>query len=238
MVMLYFVSPCHNEVFMIVANSLTRSFGKGNAEVTALDNLSLEIGKGEKVAILGRSGSGKSTLLNLIAGLDTQSSGTLKVNESEPAKLSSEEKAAYRLKEVGVVFQSFQLIPQRTAFQNIELPLILAGVPLLKRRKKVKELLGRVGLEKRAGHKPYQMSGGEQQRVSIARAMVNDPPVLLADEPTGNLDTQNARDVMELMQEMISAQNATLCLITHDEKLAEEVSDRIIILRDGKLADS
>jgi len=177
-------------------------------------------------------------LLNLIAGLDTPSSGELSVNGSQPAKLDSAEKANYRLNEVGVVFQSFQLIPQRTAFQNIELPLILAGVPLLKRRKKVRTLLERVGLAKRARHKPKQLSGGEQQRVSIARAMVNDPPVLLADEPTGNLDSQNAADVMQLMLEMIDAQNITLCLITHSETLADDIADRVIRLQDGKLVSS
>ncbi len=222
---------------MIVANSLSRRYGSGNAEVVALDSLSLEIDRGEKAAILGRSGSGKSTLLNLIAGLDSPSSGTISVNGKEPAKLGTDEKANFRLKEIGVVFQSFQLIPQRTAFQNIELPLILAGVPVLLRRKKVRELLKRIGLEKRSGHRPHQLSGGEQQRVSIARAMVNNPPVILADEPTGNLDTANAKGVMELMLEMVEAEGATLCLITHDMSLANEIADRIITLQDGKLAD-
>ncbi len=223
---------------MIVASSLSRHYGSGNAKVTAIDDLSLEVGKGEKVAILGRSGSGKSTLLNLIAGLDTPSEGELSVNGNQPAKLDPQEKARYRLTEVGVVFQSFQLIPQRTAFQNIELPLILAGVPILKRRKKVHLLLERIGLKKRARHKPHQLSGGERQRISIARAMVNEPPVILADEPTGNLDTQNAADVMQLMLEMIDAQNSTLCLITHDESLASDIADRVIRLQDGKLVSS
>lgn len=220
---------------MIVATSLTRRYGSGHAEVTAIDDLSLEIPQGEKVAILGRSGSGKSTLLNLIAGLDTPTSGSISVNGCEPAKLDSEGKAEFRLRKIGVVFQSFQLIPQRTAFHNVELPLILAGVPVLKRRKKVRELLKRVGLEKRAGHRPHQLSGGEQQRVSIARAMVNDPPVILADEPTGNLDTANAEEVMELMLEMVTTNKATLCVITHNDALADEVADRVITLRDGKL---
>ena len=223
---------------MIVANSISRHYGSGNAKVTAIDDLSLDIKKGEKVAILGRSGSGKSTLLNLIAGLDTPSAGTISVNDLEPAKLDSEGKANFRLNEIGVVFQSFQLIPQRTAFQNIELPLILAGAPVLNRRTKVRELLERVGLEKRARHKPNQLSGGEQQRVSIARAMVNDPPVILADEPTGNLDTANAADVMQLMLDMVESQGTTLCLITHDESLANEMADRVITLRDGKLVGS
>ena len=220
---------------MIVADSISRHYGTGDAKVAALDELSIEIKKGEKVAILGRSGSGKSTLLNLIAGLDTPTGGILSVNGNETAKMDSKEKAQYRLKQVGVVFQSFQLIPHRTAFQNIELPLILAGVPILKRRKKVRKLLDRVGLKKRARHRPYQLSGGERQRISIARAMVNDPPVLLADEPTGNLDTKNASDVMGLMLEIVEANEATMCLITHDESLAADISDRVIELRDGKL---
>jgi len=223
---------------MIVADSISRHYGSGNTKVTALDQLSLKIEQGEKVAILGRSGSGKSTLLNLIAGLDTLSSGSLTVNGSDTATFDSRQKAEYRLKQIGVIFQSFQLIQHRTAFQNIELPLILAGVPMLKRRKKVRELLKRIGLEKRSNHKPNQLSGGERQRISIARALVNDPPVLLADEPTGNLDTKNAAGVTALMTEMVAAQNATLCLITHDEALAKEISDRVIVLADGKLVSS
>lgn len=220
---------------MIVANSLTRKYHSGDSQVTALDALSIDIQQGEKVAILGRSGSGKSTLLNLIAGLDTPTSGSLTVNGKEPAALNSEDKAAFRLKEIGVVFQSFQLIQQRTAYQNIELPLILAGVPPRKRREKVRDLLKSVGLEKRSKHRPKQLSGGEQQRIAVARAMVNDPQVILADEPTGNLDTTNSQQVMDLMLAMTDARKSTLCLITHNESLAEEVTDRVILLRDGRL---
>ena len=220
---------------MIVANSLTRKYHSGDSQVTALDALSIDIQQGEKVAILGRSGSGKSTLLNLIAGLDTPTSGSLTVNGKEPAALNSEDKAAFRLKEIGVVFQSFQLIQQRTAYQNIELPLILAGVSPRKRREKVRDLLKSVGLEKRSRHRPKQLSGGEQQRIAVARAMVNDPQVILADEPTGNLDTTNSQQVMDLMLAMTDARKSTLCLITHNESLAEEVTDRVILLRDGRL---
>ena len=220
---------------MIVANSLTRKYHSGASQITALDALSINIQQGEKVAILGRSGSGKSTLLNLIAGLDTPTSGSLTVNGKEPAALDSADKAAFRLKEIGVVFQSFQLVQQRTAYQNIELPLILAGVPRQKRREKVRELLKAVGLEKRSRHRPKQLSGGEQQRVAVARAMVNDPQVILADEPTGNLDTANSQQVMDLILAMTEARNSTLCVITHNESLAKEVTDRVIVLQDGKL---
>ena len=220
---------------MIAANSLTRKYHAGDSQITALDALSIDIQQGEKVAILGRSGSGKSTLLNLIAGLDTPTSGSLTVNGKEPAALSSADKAVFRLKEIGVVFQSFQLIQQRTAYQNIELPLILAGVPPRKRREKVRDLLKSVGLEKRSKHRPKQLSGGEQQRIAVARAMVNDPQVILADEPTGNLDTANSRQVMDLMLTMADARKATLCLITHDESLAEKTTDRVLMLQDGRL---
>lgn len=219
---------------MIVANSITRKYHSGDSQITVLDALSIDIQQGEKVAILGRSGSGKSTLLNLIAGLDTPTSGSLIVNGKEPATLNSADKAAFRLQEVGVVFQSFQLIQQRTAYQNIELPLILAGVPPRERREKVRDLLKSVGLEKRSRHRPKQLSGGEQQRIAVARAMVNDPQVILADEPTGNLDTTNSRQVMDLMLTMAAARKSTLCLITHDELLANQVADRVIMLRDGK----
>ena len=220
---------------MIVANSLTRKYHSGASQITALDALTINIQQGEKVAILGRSGSGKSTLLNLIAGLDTPTSGSLTVNGKEPAALDSADKAAFRLKEIGVVFQSFQLVQQRTAYQNIELPLILAGVPRQKRREKVRDLLKAVGLEKRSRHRPKQLSGGEQQRIAVARAMVNDPQVILADEPTGNLDTANSQQVMDLILAMTEARNSTLCVITHNESLAKEVTDRVIVLQDGKL---
>ena len=158
---------------MIVANSLTRKYHSGDSQITALDAFSINIQQGEKVAILGRSGSGKSTLLNLIAGLDTPTSGSLTVNGKEPAALNSAEKAAFRLKEIGVVFQSFQLIQQRTAYQNIELPLILAGVPSRQRREKVCDLLKSVGMENRSSHRPKQLSGGEQQRIAVALSLIH-----------------------------------------------------------------
>lgn len=220
---------------MIVASSLSRYYGTGSTQVAALDEVTFSINSGEKVAFLGRSGSGKSTLLNLLAAMDSPTAGELSVNGLEPGKLNPAEKANFRLAQVGVVFQSFQLIPQRTAAQNVELPLILAGVPKPLRRERVHSMLQAVGLEKRVNHRPWQLSGGEQQRVSIARAMINDPPVILADEPTGNLDTQNAAATMDLMLELIDAKNATLFLITHDESLAGSAADRIERLQDGKL---
>lgn len=220
---------------MIVASSLTRQYGTGSTQVTALDAVSFSIASGEKVAFLGRSGSGKSTLLNLLAAMDSPTSGELSVNGNDLGELDAAQRADFRLRQVGVVFQSFQLIAQRTAAQNVELPLIIAGVPKLQRRERVLTMLQRVGLEKRVNHQPWELSGGEQQRVSIARAMINDPPVILADEPTGNLDTANAAATMELMLELINANKATLFLITHDESLARGATDRIERLQDGKL---
>jgi len=150
---------------MIVADSLSRRYGKGDVAVQALNNVSFTIEAGEKVSVLGKSGSGKSTLLNLVAAMDTPTSGSLTVNDVQPATMSSEEKSLYRLKQIGVVFQSFQLIPHRSAFQNVELPLIFAGCHRKERKARVREMLTRVGLEKRFRHRPSQLSGGEQQRV-------------------------------------------------------------------------
>lgn len=222
---------------MIVADSLSRHYGNGDLAVKALDNVSLNIQAGEKVAVLGKSGSGKSTLLNLIAAMDSPSSGTLTVNGTQPANMDSDEKSQYRLNQIGVVFQSFQLIAHRTAFQNVELPLTVAGIGKRQRRSRVREMLARVGLEKRLSHRPGQLSGGEQQRVSIARAMIQRPPVVLADEPTGNLDSTNAESVIELMLEMLGEEKSTLVLITHDRQLADRISDRIVTLKDGRLVN-
>lgn len=223
---------------MIVADSLSRCYGKGDVAVQALNNVSFRIESGEKVSVLGKSGSGKSTLLNLVAAMDSPTSGSLSVNDVQPATMTSEEKALYRLKQIGVVFQSFQLIPHRTAFQNVELPLILSGCDRKQRKSRVREMLAKVGLEKRLRHRPSQLSGGEQQRVSIARAMVHRPAVLLADEPTGNLDSGNATQVTDLMLELLDQQNATLLLITHDKALAKRISDRTVHLKDGQRIDA
>ncbi len=223
---------------MIVAKSLSRHYGHGEVMVKALSDVSLVVNPGEKIAILGRSGSGKSTFLNLIAAMDSPTSGKLTVNDIEPAELDSDQKSKFRLTEIGVVFQSFQLIPQRTAFQNVELPLIVAGCPKAERADRVSEMLQRVGLKHRIGHRPWQLSGGEQQRVSIARAMINRPGVILADEPTGNLDTNNSNSIVDLMLEVLDADKATLVLITHDRELASRVADRTETLADGRLVEA
>ncbi|MCA9060120.1 MAG: ABC transporter ATP-binding protein, partial [Planctomycetaceae bacterium] len=172
---------------MIQAENLRRRHVIGSTEVHALAGVTLRIVAGERVAIVGRSGSGKSTLLNLLSGVDRPDEGVLIVANQRLDQLSRSEMASYRLHTVGIVFQSFQLIPHRTAFQNVELPLILAGVPPAERRERVAMWLDRVGLTQRQHHRPTQMSGGEQQRTGIARALINSPRLLLADEPTGNL---------------------------------------------------
>ena len=200
---------------MIVAKELSKQFGEREHLVKAIDEIDLSIESAERVSIVGKSGSGKTTLLNLFAGLDTPSTGKLVLNGLELSKLSSNELAKFRLTSIGVIFQSFQLIPQRTALQNIELPLILAGVNRSERLELARSWLQRVGLEQREKHFPYQLSGGEQQRVAIARALVNQPPILLADEPTGNLDTKTTEQVVELLREVCDEEKVTFVLVTH-----------------------
>ena len=222
---------------MIQATRLSKSYGDEHQKVVALDAIDLAVEQGERVALVGRSGSGKTTLLNLLAGLDRPTGGELEVAGCSLASMNSQQLADYRLVQVGVVFQSFQLIAQRSALQNVELPLILAGTNRTERRLKATEALDRVGLAGRMNHRPWEMSGGEQQRVAVARAIVNRPQIVLADEPTGNLDTRTADEVTRLLMEVIAEQNATLVLITHDSNLAEQCAQRVIAMTDGKLVD-
>lgn len=223
--------------FMIHARQLSRHYGASANRVTALDGIDLEIEPGARVGILGRSGSGKTTLLNLLAGLDRPSEGTLFVADKNLSELTAPQLAQYRRETVGVIFQSFQLIPNRSAFQNVELPLILAGVDRSERKTRVTEAIDRVGLSERRRHKPSQLSGGEQQRVAVARAIVTRPKVLLADEPTGNLDSQTAQSITQLMLDVVEEKSSTLVLITHDRELAETCCDRIVHLSDGRLLE-
>jgi len=222
---------------MIQARQLSRHYGESASRVTALDGIDLEIAAGARVGILGRSGSGKTTLLNLLAGLDRPSAGSLTVADKDLSKLDAVQLAQYRRETVAVIFQSFQLIPNRSAFQNVELPLILAGINRSERKTRVTEAIERVGLSDRSSHKPSQLSGGEQQRVAVARAIVTRPKVLLADEPTGNLDSQTAQSIVQLMLNVVEEKNSTLVLITHDRELAENCCDRIVHLSDGRLLE-
>lgn len=222
---------------MISAKSVNRCYGAGESRFHAVRNLELDIGSRERVSIIGRSGSGKSTLLNLLAGLDQPSSGTLTVDSNHLHELSRRQMADYRLNTIGIIFQSFQLIPQRTALQNVELPLIMKGVAAAERRQQATEWLQKVRLDHRAGHFPYQMSGGEQQRVAIARALVNEPRILLADEPTGNLDSSTTEEVVSLLIQLCNDSDVTFILVTHDESLADRFGHRKLRMADGVLSE-
>jgi predicted ABC-type transport system involved in lysophospholipase L1 biosynthesis ATPase subunit len=216
---------------------LTKCYGTPAAPVYALRNVDLQIGKGERVALLGKSGSGKSTLLNLLGGLDRPTSGGLTVADRELGRLSGRELARFRSHAIGMIFQSFNLIPSRSALQNVELPMVFAGMPAGRRRAEARRALEAVGLAARLDHRPAQLSGGENQRVAVARALVNRPAVVLADEPTGNLDSSTAHEVMALILNHVREHGATLILVTHDEELAAECTDRVVRLKDGQVAE-
>ena len=209
----------------------------GETLIRAVAGVSLEIPIGEFVALLGSSGSGKSSMLNLIAGLDRPTSGSVKVQGRDLAKLSREDLAKYRLHVVGMVFQSFNLISSMTVAENVELPLRFAEVDRAKRDNLVREALERVGLRSRMNHRPSQLSGGEQQRVALARALINRPQLLLADEPTGNLDSRTGTEIMNMVREFNQELGMTVVMVTHERALAERYAQRMIFLADGKLVD-
>jgi predicted ABC-type transport system involved in lysophospholipase L1 biosynthesis ATPase subunit len=219
----------------VAVAELAKSYGTPAAPVHALRAVSLEVMRGERIALLGKSGSGKSTLLNLLGGLDRPTSGSIRVGASDLARMSSDELARYRLTTVGMIFQAYNLIPSRTALENVELPMVFAGKPVRERRESAKKALDAVGLGHRLGHRPNELSGGEHQRVAIARAIVNDPRILLADEPTGNLDSSTALEVMELLMTHLRTHGTTMIMVTHDEELAARCADRIVRLKDGQL---
>jgi putative ABC transport system ATP-binding protein len=219
----------------IRTENLCRHYQMGEALIRAVDGISVQVSSGEFVALLGTSGSGKSSLLNLIAGLDRPTSGTVVVQKSDLAKLSREELAKYRLHTVGMVFQSFNLIPSMTLLENVELPLRFAEVDRGKREDLAKQALERVGLSARLRHRPTELSGGEQQRASLARALINQPQFLLADEPTGNLDSQTGTEIMNFIREFNETLGMTIIMVTHERTLAERYASRMIFLADGKL---
>jgi predicted ABC-type transport system involved in lysophospholipase L1 biosynthesis ATPase subunit len=220
----------------IRAVDVRKVYGTKDAQVEALRGISIEIGVGERVALLGKSGSGKSTLLNLLGGLDQPSSGELRVGGRDLHQLSGREMARFRSVTVGIIFQSFNLIASRSAVSNVELPMVFAGRSSRERLAVSRKALEAVGLGARLKHRPDQLSGGESQRVAIARALVNRPRVVLADEPTGNLDSQTAQDVMALILDHVREHDATLVLVTHNEELAASCTDRVIRLVDGRIA--
>ncbi len=207
----------------------------GETLIRAVDGVSLEVRAGEFVALLGSSGSGKSSMLNLIAGLDRPTSGSVIVQDRDLAKLSREELAKYRLHIVGMVFQSFNLIASMTVAENVELPLRFAEVERGRRETLAREALERVGLHARMDHRPSELSGGEQQRAALARALINRPQLLLADEPTGNLDSRTGMEIMNLVESFNRELGMTVVMVTHERGLAERYAQRMIFLADGKL---
>ena len=218
----------------VVADHLSKEYLMGKVRVRALDNVSLTVAEGEMVGISGSSGSGKSTLLNLLAGLDRPSSGEIKIMGESISGMSADELALYRRFGVGMIFQSFNLVPALTAWENVALPLLFAGVTKGERRERANTLLQRVGLGDRSGHRPSELSGGEQQRVAIARSLVNQPRLLLADEPTGNLDSHTSREIAILLQELNKEAGITVLLVSHEFDLLQEFTDYSVCLVDGR----
>lgn len=217
---------------ILSVEGLTKIYGSGDTAVTALDHVSFTVEKGEFVAIVGASGSGKSTLMNLIGGIDEPTSGRVVIDGQELYAMNGSARAIFRRRNIGMVFQFYNLVPTLTAAENIMLPYLLDKREPEKSR--LAEILALTGLSERAGHLPSALSGGQQQRVSLGRALINDPAFILADEPTGNLDSRASRDVMELLQVANRRYQQTLLLITHDEKIAL-MADRILTLADGRL---
>jgi putative ABC transport system ATP-binding protein len=216
---------------LIDLNGITKIYKVGTVQVPALRGINLKIEKNEYVAIMGPSGSGKSTLMNLLGCLDTPTEGDYVLNDVNVSELTDDKLAEIRNREIGFVFQTFNLLPRANALHNVELPLIYNGTPASKRKKMAENALDKVGLGDRMNHKPNEMSGGQRQRVAIARALVNNPSIILADEPTGNLDSKTGEEIMEVFEILHEAGN-TIIIVTHEEYIAEH-TDRIVRLRDG-----
>jgi putative ABC transport system ATP-binding protein len=222
---------------LIACRDLSRKYRKGETEVLALDGLNLEVTAGEFLAVMGPSGSGKSTLLNLLAGLDSPTEGSVVIAETEVSTLSQAERTRWRAKTIGFVFQTFNLIPVLTAAENVDLPLALKRLGRGERRERVATALELVGLADRADHYPHQLSQGQEQRVGIARAIVTDPPIILADEPTGNLDAAAAAEVVELFKVLAERFGKTVIMVTHDSRMARQAA-RVLGLAKGRPVES
>jgi ABC-type lipoprotein export system ATPase subunit len=220
---------------VVSARGLLKEYGSGPARVRAIRGVDLDVAAGESVAIIGPSGCGKSTLLYLLGGLERPTAGSLRLTDRRLEELGEAQLARLRRHALGFVFQSFQLVDELTAAENVELPMLLAGASPYRARKRAADLLGSVGLADRAGHLPSALSGGQRQRVAIARALANEPAVVLADEPTGNLDSESTTDVLRLFGQL-HADGQTLVLVTHDERIAA-TADRLLTMRDGVLVD-
>jgi ABC-type lipoprotein export system ATPase subunit len=228
-------STVGNVTTAIRLEQLCRHYRMGESVIRAVDGVNLTVAAGEFVALLGSSGSGKSSVLNLVAGLDRPTSGDVIVHDKNLAKLRREELARYRLQTVGMVFQSFNLIPSMTVAENVELPMRFAEVERSRRDALAREALTRVGLQSRMNHRPSELSGGEQQRAALARALINRPQLLLADEPTGNLDSRTGTEIMNMVREFNRQLGMTVVMVTHERALAERYAQRLIFLADGKL---
>ena len=220
----------------LIVENVTKHFRQGDRKVTALDAISLEVPVGRFMAIMGASGSGKSTLLHLMAGLAVADAGSVRINGTDLGKMNDYDLTLFRRRNIGLVFQSFNLIPTLSAEENVMLPLMLDGKNGQTSNTKVTELLKSLGLEKRATHRPDAMSGGEQQRVAIGRALVTNPAVILADEPTGNLDSANSKAVCELLRDLSVVQGKTIVMVTHEPTVAAYAQE-IVVLRDGKIIE-
>ena len=220
---------------LLEAKEVSKIYQMGSTTVAALDHVSLAVAEGEFVAIQGTSGSGKSTLLNVIGGLDHPSTGEVFFESKSLAPLRKKEMARYRRYSVGMIFQNFNLITTMSAEENVGLALAFGGLRGMRRRKRAQELLDRVGLADRLTHRPTELSGGEQQRVAIARALANRPRLLLADEPTGNLDSTRSHELLALLREMVNHDALTVLMVTHDRELATTFADRIIFMKDGRV---
>jgi putative ABC transport system ATP-binding protein len=221
----------------VETNDLSKIYSSGKIQVAALRDVNLSVKEGTFLGITGTSGSGKSTFMNLLAGLDTPSRGSIKVHGQIISKLNSEELALYRRFQVGMIFQSFNLISSFSALENVAFPLLFAEVPKKERIERSEEILDKVGLVARKNHRPSELSGGEQQRVAIARALINRPKLLLADEPTGNLDSKTSMQIVQTLAELNKNQNLTIIMISHEENLLKEFANNIIYLRDGKIVE-
>jgi len=220
--------------YIVRTKDLVKEYHLGGQPLRALDGVALDIRRGEYISIMGPSGSGKSTLFNMIGGLDKPSNGTVFINEVDMAQLAAAELAWLRCRSVGYIFQTFNLIPVMTALENVTLPMIFGGVQTDEAMQKGVKLLEKVGLGDRIQHKPNELSGGQQQRVAIARALANDPGIILADEPTGNLDLKTGKEIIMLLRQMNKEQGVTVISATHDLKMID-VSDRVVWIRDGKI---
>jgi putative ABC transport system ATP-binding protein len=220
--------------YIVRTKDLMKVYTMGDTEVRAVDGVALDIRRGEYISIMGPSGSGKSTLFNMIGGLDKPSGGTVFIDETDMAQLTASELAYLRCRKIGYIFQTFNLIPVMTALENVTLPMIFAGLSTDDALDKGVELLKTVGLGDRRDHKPTELSGGQQQRVAIARALANDPAIILADEPTGNLDLRTGKEIIALLKQMNEAKKVTVISATHDLKMID-VSDRVVWIRDGKI---